>query len=183
MRHVDSPRKFLILKRFLVSLGLVVLTGFLIPERFVVPVEGAAPSDWNAASFWFEPWGASGTHKGIDIFAPIGRTVRSSTAGIVLLSGNVNTGGNIVVVLGPKWRLHYYAHLDSTSVGGGNLVAPGDMIGTAGDTGNARGKQPHLHYVILSMIPYPWHFDTGTQGWKRMFYLDPAPKLLAASGS
>ena len=52
------------------SLGVVaVLTaGLLIPERAVIPVEGATPRDWNAKSFWYEPWGISGVHKGIDIF-------------------------------------------------------------------------------------------------------------------
>ena len=162
-------------------MSLVFLAGFLIPERFVVPVAGASRSDWNANSFWYEPWGTSGVHKGIDIFATKGRPVRSSTAGLVVYSGNIEMGGNILVVLGPKWRFHYYAHLESAIVGGGDLVSPGESIGTVGDTGNAAGKQPHLHYVIFSMLPYPWHFATESQGWKKMFYLDPTPKILAAS--
>jgi hypothetical protein len=46
-----------------------------------------------------------------------------------------------------------------------------------GDTGNARGKPPHQHYAVLSVIPYPWRIDGATQGWKKMFYLDPGEIL------
>ena len=36
---------------------------------------------------------------------------------------------------------------------------PGSPLGTVGDSGNARGKPPHLHYAILSLLPYPWRAD------------------------
>ena len=58
----------------------------------------------------------------------------------------------------------------------------GESIGTVGTSGNAAGKQPHLHYVILTPIPYPWLADTTSQGWKKMFYLDPNARLRAAMG-
>ncbi|MGZ4954639.1 MAG: hypothetical protein ACXV8Q_05960 [Methylobacter sp.] len=54
----------------LLFIGLAV--GFLIPVSHQIPVAGATATDWNPASFWYYPWGRSGTHKGIDIFAKAG---------------------------------------------------------------------------------------------------------------
>lgn len=151
----------------------ILLIGFLIPERKALPVEGASKSDWNSNSFWYEPWGSSGVHKGIDIFANRGRPVVASTDLIVIYSGQINKGGNVVLGLGPKWRLHYFAHLDDVSPDTGLVAARGQQIGSVGDTGNAKGKQPHLHYSIFSLIPLPWLMDTSLQGYKKAFYLDP----------
>jgi hypothetical protein len=35
------------------------------------------------------------------------------------------------------------------------------------------GKPAHLHYSVVSLIPLPWRMDTSTQGWKKIFFLDP----------
>jgi len=53
----------------------------------------------------------------------------------------------------------------------------GRVIGQVGDTGNARGKPPHLHYTVLSAVPYVWRADGSSQGWRKMFYLDPLDVL------
>lgn len=138
-----------------------------------MPVKGASPSDYNSESFWYYPWGKSGTHKGVDIFAKKGTAVNSSTRGIVLYAGNIRLGGNFVLILGPKWRLHYYAHLDETKTSLFSLVTKESLIGTVGTSGNAVGKSPHLHYSILTIVPYVWKIDSSKQGWKKMFYLNP----------
>lgn len=156
---------------------LVVLVGFLVPERALIPVQGASVRDWNPRSYWYEPWGASGVHKGIDIFARKGTPILAATGGIVVFRGEIAMGGKVLAVLGPKWRLHYYAHLDSATARQGSLVWRGEVIGAVGDSGNAVGKPPHLHYAVLTLLPYPWRWDTTTQGWKKMVYLDPG-KLL-----
>lgn len=82
-------------------------------------------------------------------------------------------GGNIVLVLGPKWRLHYYAHMGQVSVTEMDIVDQNTQIGTVGTTGNAVGKPPHLHYSIATLIPYPWRYDSSVQGWKKIWYLNP----------
>ncbi|MDH5598340.1 MAG: M23 family metallopeptidase, partial [Cyclobacteriaceae bacterium] len=87
---------------------MVVITGFLLPQNLIMPVEGASKSDYNGKSFWYFPWGKSVTHKGVDIFAKEGTNVHSAVSGIVLYSGQLEMGGNVVVVLGPKWRMHYF---------------------------------------------------------------------------
>lgn len=164
----------------IIILVCVFLPGFILPENLVIPVQGASDQDWNHNTFWYEPWGNSGVHKGIDIFSPAGRPVTSATYGIVIFKGKLNLGGNVIAVLGPKWRLHYYAHLNSINISSGSFVGTSEIIGSVGDSGNAKGKPPHLHYTILSLVPHIWRWDTSTQGWKKMFFLNPSEKLLGA---
>jgi len=151
--------------------------GLMIPQNLKMPVQGATKSDYNSKSFWFYPWGKSVTHKGVDIFAKKGTRIHSATWGIVLYSGKISMGGNFVLVLGPKWRLHYYAHLNELKTSSLSIVNKNTIIGTVGDSGNAAGKSPHLHYSIVTLIPYVWKADQDRQGWKKMLYLNPITYL------
>lgn len=151
----------------------MLLVGFLIPQDLKMPVKGASASDYNSKSFWFYPWGKSVTHKGVDVFAKKGTPINAATTGLVLFSGEISMGGKVVVMLGPKWRLHYYAHLDVLNTSSLSFVTKKTKIGNVGATGNAAGKAPHLHYAILTIIPYVWKIDSDRQGWKKMFYLNP----------
>ena len=160
-------------KIFILALLFILLIGLLIPQNLQMPVEGASRSDYNPESFWYYPWGKSGTHKGVDIFASTGTNITSSTKGIVLYTGTIGMGGNVVLLLGPKWRLHYYAHLNEVVTSKLHYVNNETIIGTVGTSGNAAGKAPHLHYSIFSLIPHIWKIDGSVQGWKKMFYLDP----------
>ncbi|MCL9806641.1 M23 family metallopeptidase [Flavobacterium amniphilum] len=168
-------------KKILLVLLTFILIVLALPESFKMPVTGATTSSYNKDSFWYYPWGKSGTHKGVDIFAKTGTPIVSSTKGIVLYSGQIKMGGNIVLVLGPKWRLHYYAHLDTIQTSVFSVVGHKDTIGTVGTSGNAKGKPSHLHYSIFTLIPYVWRADKTPQGWKKMFYLNPVEKLNAKS--
>jgi peptidoglycan LD-endopeptidase LytH len=159
-------------KLLIVALG-VIIVGLLLPQRFVMPVKDADKTSFNKDSFWYYPWGRSVTHKGVDIFEKEGRDVVSSTHGVVLFAGTIEVGGNVVLVLGPKWRLHYYAHLKDHQAPPFSFVTPGEKLGTVGTSGNAKGKAPHLHYSITTLVPYPWRVDSSRQGWKKMFYLNP----------
>lgn len=153
---------------------MVITFAFLIiPQRFIIPVEGATKNSYNAQSFWYHPWGKSITHKGVDIFAKEGTNLISSTDGLVIYGGYLSMGGNVVVILGPKWRLHYYAHLKEIGTSIFSWKNKSDTIGKVGTTGNAKGKPPHLHYAIITLVPYPWRIDFSKQGWKKMFYLNP----------
>lgn len=156
---------------------IILIFGFCLPETFHMPVQNAHTADYNSQSFWYYPWGKSGTHKGVDIFAKKGTPVLAATGGIVLYSGTMGMGGNVLIILGPKWRLHYYAHLQKQEVSTLNIVSACDKIGLVGTSGNAQGKSPHLHYSITTILPYFWRADDAPQGWKKMFYLDPTPNL------
>lgn len=159
----------------------IVTGGFFVPEPTVIPVKDAAPRDWNKESFWYEPWGSSGVHKGIDIFADKTQPVLSATHGIVVYRGELEKGGKVVAVLGPAWRLHYYAHLHTIEASAGAVLTAGDILGTVGNTGNAAGKSPHLHYTVINLIPRPWHMDDSTQGYKKAWFVDPGRYLLSDS--
>ena len=160
-----------------ITILVIIIIGYLIPENFSMPIQNGTSKDYNQQSFWYYPWGKSVTHKGVDIFAKKGTQLNTSTAGIVLYAGTIEIGGNVVIVLGPKWKLHYYAHLDTISTSSLSFVSSNEKIGTVGDSGNAKGKSPHVHYAIATIIPYPWKIDSDRQGWKKMFYLNPIKYL------
>lgn len=111
--------------------------------------------------------GGSRSHEGIDIVAPRGTPVVAVTAGRVLQARNTPVGGLIIWLMdGASELTYYYAHLDDYYVREGQWVSAGDTIGSVGDTGNARGTTPHLHFGI---------YRPGTVA------LDPAPLLEASA--
>ena len=62
----------------------IILIGLLIPQNLKMPVVGANSHSYNHKTFWYEGWGTSIVHKGVDVFAKKGTGVHSSTKGIVL---------------------------------------------------------------------------------------------------
>ncbi len=159
---------------FIVSLPIILIAaGFIWPETKTIPVKGATTADWAENSFWFEPWGSSKTHKGIDIFAKKGTDLLSSVDGFVWKVGNWKKAGKHIFIIGPKWRIHYYAHLDSILVSKQQWVRSGQKIGTVGNSGNAKGKPAHLHYTIKTLYPRPWAATNETHGSRKKYYLDP----------
>lgn len=111
-----------------------------------------------------DTWGAARsngrTHEGIDIFAERDTPIMSTTPGIVRKVGTNQLGGNVVSIIGPGGVGHYYAHLERfAEIGVGDWVETGDVIGYVGDSGNAKGTPPHLHYGIYTkegaVNPYP----------------------------
>ena len=154
----------------------VFFLGFMIPEELKIPVKNATENDWNHNTFWHEPWGKSGVHKGIDIFAKEGTPVLSSTDGVVIYKGKCGMGGNVIFILGAKWKIYYYAHLEKDNVSFGKIVRASQTIGLVGNSGNA--KEPQLHFGIMTLVPHIWRFDNSTQGWKKMFYINPIHSLL-----
>jgi murein DD-endopeptidase MepM/ murein hydrolase activator NlpD len=155
----------------------ILVSGWIIPQHLAMPVEGATRQSYDQHSFWAYPWGESVTHKGVDIFAKEGTNVHSATTGLVVWTGQDRLGGNFVMVLGPEWRLHYYAHLHDIRTHTLTPVSHGSILGTVGNTGDAKGKPTHLHYTIKSVVPCPWRMDHSHQGWKKAFYLNPIPYL------
>ncbi|KAG1647536.1 Na(+)/H(+) antiporter NhaP [Nymphon striatum] len=98
----------------------------------IIPVKDATTTSWNEKSFWAYPWGTSITHKGIDIFAESGTDIIAATNGIVVYTYEGGKGGKSVMVLGPKWRFHYYAHMDEIKTFTFKPLKRGTVIGTVG---------------------------------------------------
>ncbi len=165
------------IKIILIAILSIILIGLLIPQNLKMPVVGADNNSYNHETFWYEGWGSSIVHKGIDVFAKKGTSVHSATKGIVLATAEYGKGGKFVLVLGPKWRIHYYAHLDEIKTKRFAFVDHDTEIGTVGNTGNAINTSAHLHYAIVTIIPYPWRIDGSKQGWRKMLYLNPIDYL------
>jgi murein DD-endopeptidase MepM/ murein hydrolase activator NlpD len=129
------------------------------PPKLPVPVEAVASAD--LADTWGAPRSGNRRHEGIDIFAPLGRPVISTTNGVIFKVGEDQLGGHVVRVLGPGWQWHYYAHLDRfANIAPGSLVQQGTVVGYVGNTGNAIGTPHHLHYGVYRFLggaqnPYP----------------------------
>ncbi|WP_102125533.1 M23 family metallopeptidase [Deinococcus planocerae] len=128
------------------------------------PAEGTLPNPLPGQDF-VDTWGAARSegrrHEGVDIFAPRGTPIRATTRGVVLGVGENRLGGRTVMILGPGGQRHYYAHLDRyADLREGQWVEAGDVVGYVGDSGNARGTPPHLHYGIYTaggaINPYPF---------------------------
>ena len=92
-----------------------------------------------------------GGHLGIDIFAPKGTPLISATDGevIKIRRKDRGVGGKTVSIL-TNGIVYYYAHLDSVSneIKKGEEINKGTFIGTVGDSGNAKGTHPHLHFSM-----------------------------------
>ena len=120
------------------------------PTSLPVMVEGVDAG--RIADTWGAARSQGRTHEGVDIFAPRGTPVVSSTRGVVARVADYGLGGKQVWVIGPAGERHYYAHLDGWADGlhVGQRLRAGEAEGQVGDTGNARGTPPHLHYGIYA---------------------------------
>ncbi len=133
-------------------------------DDIIMPVVGAKRTSYDQNSFGAPRVGH--LHKGVDIFAKKGTPIRSATNGLVIFTGVLSLGGNVVLVVSPGLRFYYYAHLDSIKTNKLKWVGQSDIIGTVGKTGNARFTPSHLHFSI-SRIYFPFN---------RRF-VDPVPVL------
>jgi murein DD-endopeptidase MepM/ murein hydrolase activator NlpD len=101
-------------------------------------------------------------HQGTDIMAPAGTPLLACERGIITRMGSDVLGGTKLWIKGQSGTYYYYAHLSAFAEGmhDGKLVEAGDLVGYVGDTGNARGGAPHLHFEIRPdggppVNPYP----------------------------
>ena len=89
------------------------------------------------------------SHEGVDIFAPKGTPVVAPTDGYISRVGLNRLGGKVVWMKDTKrGHSYYFAHLDSQMVSPGTRVSQGHVLGSVGNTGNARTTPPHLHFGI-----------------------------------
>lgn len=133
-------------------------------NRFFMPVKNASRNDYSQKSMGSPRVGHE--HQGADIFAKKGTPVLSSTRGIVIYKGILKLGGKVVLVLGPGFKMYYYAHLDTIMTTKLNVVEAGEQIGKVGNTGNAKNTPAHLHFSIRNFFPY-----------KKGSFEDPVPFL------
>jgi len=114
-------------------------------EGFQCPVQGGAAF----IDSWGFPRSGGRTHKGVDMFAQRGTPTPAVTSGTVKMR-TVNLGGVVAYLYGDDGNKYYYAHLNGYPDGlrNGQRVERGQPIGYVGNSGNAEGTSPHLHFEI-----------------------------------
>lgn len=134
----------------------------------------AIDHNYSYRSTWGDRRGFGGRriHEGTDIFANYGTPVKSTTYGVVELKGWNLYGGWRIGIRDINNIYHYFAHLNGydENIKVGDVVKPGDALGTVGSTGygppGTSGKfPPHLHYGMYQ--------DNGRNEWS----FDPYPYL------
>jgi murein DD-endopeptidase MepM/ murein hydrolase activator NlpD len=124
---------------------------YLRAERLMVPVHGVAPR--QVADTYAARRGER-SHAALDIFARRGTPVVAAAAGEIRRVGENPLGGRTVYVVDRAGRfVYYYAHLQryDRRTKEGVRVAPGDVIGYVGSTGNASRDLPHLHFQVMRL--------------------------------
>src|SRR3954469_2493362 len=159
-----ATREVFVFRRL--ALGAVcalVLLPASVAQAWTWPVDGPVlrPFDFDRA----HPY-AAGQHRGVDLGAPAGTTVRAPASGTVAFAGTVPGGGK-TISLETRWG--YTAtllHLGSLGVRRGAHVAEGAPVGTVGPTGDVEGSDPFVYFGV--------RVTSDEQG-----YVDPIPFLPA----
>ncbi|MDY7106169.1 MAG: M23 family metallopeptidase, partial [Actinomycetota bacterium] len=103
------------------------------------PVKGPVSfQDW-----WHAPRSGGRLHEGLDMFAPMGAPVVAPVSGTVMHT-EYPLGGKVFRMWGDNGWFYYGAHLSGFAADG--WVSAGTVIGYVGDSGNAQGTSPHLHF-------------------------------------
>lgn len=126
--------------------------------RFHAPVRGVMTSRFGPRNH--PVLKTTRLHAGVDWAAPVGTPVRAAVAGKVAMAGNGDGYGKLVVLTHPDGFETRYAHLDRFAPGlkPGDIIQPGQEIGTVGLTGLTTGA--HLHFELRRggqpVDPLPW---------------------------
>jgi len=157
-------------------------------DRIVFPVLGEAEftNDFGAPR-------PQGSHQGIDILAPRHALALAAEAGRVRFYTGSGRAGCMLYLDGKSGKTYYYIHLnnDLTNAndnrGGckvgvtfpkgltsGARVTAGQPIGYVGDSGDANGIHPHLHFEVhprggRATSPYPYLIAAR----RMLFYAPP----------
>jgi hypothetical protein len=139
-----------------------------IRESGIVP--SGAPFVWplaNVNARVESPFGfrrSSGRmHFGIDVMQPVGTPVYAAAAGTVRTSTREGAWGNLIVIEHDYPFNHlstFYAHLHTreADIRPGVRVEAGQLIGTAGRTGNASASHLHFELRVNNMPVNPMTF-------------------------
>lgn len=108
------------------------------------PVDGVLTSPFG---FRHAPFGRGWRmHTGVDIGAPYGAPIYSTSDGLVTFSGWHSGNGQMIEIDHGHDVTTRYCHASRLNVGPGDLVVAGDVIALVGSTGMSTG--PHLHYEL-----------------------------------
>jgi murein DD-endopeptidase MepM/ murein hydrolase activator NlpD len=150
--------------------------------RYVFPVFG----DVSFTDDYGAPRADTGWHQGNDLFAPTGTPVLAVADGRLSRVGVNTLGGNRLWLTDEAGNAFYYAHLSAYAPAAleGARVRAGQVIAFVGNTGDAIGTPPHLHFEVHpgggdSVDPYPyliaWQAGTDIPPAFRQAAISPSP--------
>lgn len=122
----------------------------IVEQRFAWPVSGSLTSRYG--------WRGREMHRGIDIGAPYGRTIKAAKGGVVTLSGWYYGYGRTVVIRHADGADTLYGHASRLLVSAGQRVEQGQPVALVGSSGRSTG--PHLHFEVringraVNPLPY-----------------------------
>jgi Peptidase family M23 len=145
------------------------------PTTIVFPVLGPTTytDDFGEAR-------AGGPHQGIDMMAPKRSLALAAEPGKVKFWTHSATAGCMLYLYGASGTTYYYIHLNNDLTGrndnrgkcvagtayakglkDGAKVTAGQVVGYVGDSGDANGIHPHLHFELhpnggRAVDPYTW---------------------------
>lgn len=85
-------------------------------------------------------------HEGVDIRGKIGDPVLAPEGGIAYVKNAPGGLGLYVEIKADSGARNLLAHLSDASIKSGSRVEAGQLVGLLGDSGNAKGGTPHLHW-------------------------------------
>jgi peptidoglycan LD-endopeptidase LytH len=103
----------------------------------------AAPNSFIDS--WGFPRSGGRTHEGTDVMAASGAPVVAISDGRITFEGYGSSAGNWVILSGDDGNSYWYMHNQKNLISRGR-VRVGEQIATVGDTGNAVGGPPHVHF-------------------------------------
>lgn len=101
---------------------------------------------------FIDSWGAARSggrsHQGTDVMASYGNEVYAFTSGRISQMSTGGLGGITLWLQGDDGTSYYYAHLSgyASDLTEGTGVKAGQLIAFNGDSGNAAGTPPHVHF-------------------------------------
>ena len=109
---------------------------------------------------WGFPRSGGRSHEGVDMFAPMGTPLYAVDDGTIWRVYNNSLGGLAINLIDESGTMYYYAHMSAAHVRSGQKVTSGQVIGAVGNSGNARGTPPHVHWQVhpgndSPVNPYP----------------------------
>jgi hypothetical protein len=144
-----------------------------VPDHIIFPVVGKVQ--------YIDDFGAprgNGAHQGNDLMAAKRSPAVAAESGRVKYWTTSGAAGCMLYLYGESGTMYYYIHLNNDltarndnrgkcvkgvayAVSNGARVAAGQQVGYVGDSGDANGVSPHLHFEVhpaggRAVSPYPY---------------------------
>ncbi len=134
--------------------------------NFIAPNDGRTSSPFGVRRYYNGELAMDYYHRGLDYAGGYGSAVVAPAAGRVVLVGYEKKGfrvhGNVVGVDHGQGVVSIFMHLSKIAVEEGEMLDPGDRIGSIGSTGASTG--PHLHWGLyvnaVSVDPVQWRMNS-----------------------